>query len=166
MKIKIHFDAALSMLSPDCSLVELEAAISNRDVYRESGIVFYNSIYRDKHTWFRTLRKRILNTLHILINQLFTWGMKSNLSYGGKIWERILKSLGKHTRHLNNIFHGGDSPVQILESLWLTFQNINFLNGPWIIKFSSFCKTNITNVKYAEDISFQTNLNDPVQYLR
>lgn len=60
--------------------------------------------------------------------------MKSNLSYGGKIWEITLKSLGKHTRHFDNIFHGGDSPVQILErakkSLWLTFQDINFLNGP------------------------------------
>lgn len=75
--------------------------------------------------------------------------MKSNLSYGGKIWERTLKFLGKHTTHFDNIFHGGDNPVQIPERaekfLWLTFQDIKFLNGPWIIKFSSFCKTNIQN---------------------
>lgn len=40
MKIKINFDAALSMLSPDHRLVKLEAAISNRDVYKGSGTVF------------------------------------------------------------------------------------------------------------------------------
>lgn len=60
MKIKINFEATLCMLSPDHSLVEFEATISNRDVYRKNVIYFTIA--------FVGITATDLNTSHILIN--------------------------------------------------------------------------------------------------